>query len=113
MNKHYTSRLLLALLFVGLATTPFTHARKHDDDGFLWGLGIAAGITAVGCGIAAACNALTWSDEDILKWVKEGVEDCDTTYQQLNNSHGSIIMRLQLFGNRNKAAWENCSTEAD
>lgn len=113
MNKHYISHLLLALLTVGLTTTPYTHARNHHDDDFLWGLGIAAGITAVGCGIAAACNALSWSDEDILKWAKDGIEDCDATYQQLNTSHGTIIMRLQLFGNRTKAAWANCSTEAD
>lgn len=113
MNKHYTSHLLLALLTVSLTTTPLTYAHKNNDNDFLVGLGIVAGVTAVGCGIAAACNALTWSDDDILKWVKDGTHDCDATYQQLTMGHGTIIMRLQLFGNRNKASWTSCSTESD
>lgn len=115
MNKHFKSHLLLALLASGLATTHQADAgwsfhAQTNDNSLLWGLGIAAGITA---GIAAACNVFSWSDEDILKWVKEGVDECDTKYQQLNNYNGHIISKLQLFGNRNKATWNICSTEAD
>lgn len=116
MNKHNKSRLLLALITFSLATAPRIHAARYgvyaetSDSSLLWGIGIAAaGI----CGIAAACNALSWSDEDILKWVKNGMDDCDIQYQQLNTSHGSLVARLQLYGNRNKASWEHCVTEVD
>jgi hypothetical protein len=74
----------------------------ETDD--LISIGIAAGITAVGCGIAAACGAFTWSDQEILEWAERGVNDVYMKYNYLNNYRGSLIAKLQLLGNRVPAA---------
>ena len=113
MNKRLSSLFLTTLLCAGLAQTPqaqttgYFYLETNDTD-LLLGLGI---ITAVGCGVAAACGAFSWSDQDIIKWAREGIEDTAAKYSQINNYSGPLIARLQLFGNRNAASWSFWDSE--
>ncbi len=118
ITKKLKSSFLVFTLCAGMADHKPADARFSFDmtcqgDDLLWGIGIAAGVTVIGCGIAAACGAFTWSDEDIITWIGDGLANCDIRYQQLNQYSGSPIARLQLFGNRNKASWSSCKTEAE
>lgn len=104
MNKSLRSRALATLLCASLIQTAETKTYHHHVDcGDLFCIGV--GIAAIGAGIAAACGAFTWSDADILKWARQGVDDASIKYTQLNHHTGPILAKLQLFGNRNAACW--------
>lgn len=117
LRRSFKARLLMLMICAG-ALTPtrtngsFTFNMTCKDHGLVFA-GLVAGVALIGCGIAAICGAFRWSDEDILVWIRDGMQECDRKYQQLNNYNGSPIQRLQLFGNRHKASWSFCSSEAD
>ena len=108
--KKLKSYVLLALFSIGLATTPTASARNNDF--FLWAIGAAVVGASIGI-VYKICQAFQWSDQDILSWARSGVENCDEKYQNLNRQNGSVLARLQLFGNRHTAPWSACSTEAE
>lgn len=120
-NKQNTSKFLMLTLCAGMATTPQLTPSYgfgfscSGDNSLLWTVGVATGVTVVGCGIAAACGAFRWSDADILKWIRDGIAATDMKYQQLDQHPPQRLMirRLELFGNRNKASWSACKTEVD
>lgn len=103
MNQKLKASSLVLFLTLTPLYTSTADARRWQDE-VACGLTVAIGVTAVGYGIGALWGALSWSDSDILKWAKDGLEDIDLKYQQLNHHGGPLMARLQLFGNRNSTS---------
>lgn len=107
MNKQCKASFLTLLFFSTIFFINPTHAGRWRDevsDNSLTGLVVVAGIATVGLGIGALWSALSWSDKDIYKWAKDGLEDIERKYDQLDQHGGPLMARLQLFGNRNNAS---------
>lgn len=117
MNKQCKASFLAFLFCLPTLYTSSTQAFdwrvEASGENALVGLGVVTGIVAVGCGIGALFSAFTWSDNDIYKWSKQGFEDIELKYQQLNQYHGSLMARLQLFGNRNTTSSSFWKTDID